>query len=405
MIGPSSGSGPHVLRKLNATAVLLALRAEGTLRIADLMERTGLTRPTVALALAQLERSGWIETVPDFAEGVRRKGRPAQLVRFRAGAGYLVGVDVGPHTVSVMVTDLNGTALTERRTDARDATGGAELMAHVTAEVRESLEAAGAEPDRVRAVCVGSPGVIDPVRATVNLAPSIPGWADMPLGEELGKLICGPVRVENDVNLSVLAERWQGVGTDVDTLMYVHWGTRVGAGLLVGGRLHRGAAAAAGEIGFMDLGEATPSAPPTSGMGPFESAVGSAAIAELAEEALRGRRSRLAGADSLTSSAICAAADAGDEVALAVVDEIGARFARGLAPALLILDPDLVVIGGGVSRGGPVLLAAVRRHLETRTLVPPRLALSTLGDRAAVVGAVRLCMDELDVHLQSLEPA
>jgi len=402
MNAASRGSGPHVLRRLNAAAVMAALRMAGPLRVADLMARTGLTRPTVAQALNLLGHAGWIESTAEDADTAPRKGRPAQLVRFRADAGYLVGVDVGPNKAVAIVADLMGRELTEYRADTRTAADGAELISLVSDMVRRALADARIEADQVHAVCVASPGIIDPEHATVNLAPSIPGWASLPLSKELGRIFRCSVRVENDVNLSVLAERWRGIATDVDTLMFVHWGARVGAGILVGGRLHRGGSAAAGEIGFVDLAEDVRAGPPTDGMGPFERMVGAAAIAALGERVGREQPTSALGTlpdGGMDSSAVFRAAAAGDTAALAVVDEIATRFARGLAPALLILDPDLVVIGGGVSRGGPILLDAVRRQLTTRTLVPPRLALSALGDRAGVLGAVRLCLDDIEERL------
>ncbi|WP_033341042.1 ROK family transcriptional regulator [Catenuloplanes japonicus] len=376
----SRGSGPHVLRRLNASAVLTALRTGGPQRVADLMARTGLTRPTVAQALTLLEHAGWIEPVTD-ADASPRKGRPAQLVTFRAGAGCLAGVDVGPHKAIALITDLIGRPLAEIRVPTEGAGDGPELMTLIADTVRAALRQAGRTEDEVHAVCIGSPGIADPANRTFRLAPSIPGWASLPLDAELGRMFRCPVLVENDVNLSVLAERWQGVATEAGTVMFVHWGSRIGAGITVGGRLHRGRSGAAGEIGFIDLDE-SPSL--VDGMGPLERVVGADAIG------------RLGGADP---SAVLRAAADGDPVALTAIDTVAARFARGLAPALLVLDPELVVIGGGVSRGGPTLLDALDRHLRARTLVPPRLALSALGDRAGVLGAVRACLDNLEQTL------
>ncbi|MDP9795937.1 putative NBD/HSP70 family sugar kinase [Catenuloplanes nepalensis] len=378
----SRGSGPHVLRRLNASAVLTALRTGGPQRVADLMDRTGLTRPTVTQALTLLEKAGWISQ--SGVETTPRKGRPAQLVSFRASAGCLLGVDVGPHKAIVMITDLVGAGLAEVRVPTAAAGDGRALITLIADAVRHALDQAGRTQDEVYAVCIGSPGIADPENRTFRLAPSIPGWAELPLDVELGRMFRCPVLVENDVNLSVLAERWQGVATEAGTVMFVHWGSRIGAGIMVGGRLHRGVGGAAGEIGFIDLDE-TP--PVVGGMGPFERVVGADAI------------SRLGGDRFPDSGAVLRAAADGDPDALAAVDEVAARFARGLAPALLVLDPELVVIGGGVSRGGPPLLAALDRHLRPRTLVPPRLALSALGDRAGALGAIRACLDNLEATL------
>jgi predicted NBD/HSP70 family sugar kinase len=192
----------------------------------------------------------------------------------------------------------------------------------------------------------------------------------------------------------------------VNTLVVVHWGARLGAGLMIGGQLHRGASASAGEVGFVDVADSPSPGPGPDGLGPFEASVGTGAIARLAHQAVRRRRGPLqarleASADPLDVSAVFQCAAEGDPVALSVVDEIGARFARGVAPLFLLLDPDLVVIGGGVSLGGPVLLAAVERHVRLRTLVPPRLVLSSLGQTSVALGAVRFALDDLEKRLFS----
>jgi predicted NBD/HSP70 family sugar kinase len=331
-------------------------------------------------------------------------GRPAQQVRFRAEAGHVVGIDIGPHKILAAVADLAGTVLAQSRGDVGEAYHGPELVGIVESMVDRALAQTGLTRQTIIAVVVGTPGIVSSGR--VVLKPSVAGWSDRELAEELAPLFSCPVLVENDVNLAVLAERWRGVREPVNTLVVVHWGARLGAGLMIGGQLHRGASASAGEVGFVDVADSPSPGPGPDGLGPFEASVGTGAIARLAHQAVRRRRGPLqarlaASVDPLDVSAVFQCAAEGDPVALSVVDEIGARFARGVAPLFLLLDPDLVVIGGGVSLGGPVLLAAVERHVRLRTLVPPRLVLSSLGQTSVALGAVRLALDDLEKRLFS----
>jgi len=387
----SRGNGPHVLRQLNAAAVLDALRKAGApVRVADLMARTGLTRPTVTQALSLLETEGWTVASPD--ETASRMGRPAQLVRFKADAGHVLGVDVGPHKVLAIVADLDGTVIAEQRADTSAATVGVEVMAIAKATMLDALHQARVDPQKLFSVALGTPGVVDAGRGTVLLAPSIPGWASIPIVKELSGQFGGPIFIENDVNLAALAEQSHQAVESTDTMVLVQWGVRIGAGIMIGGRLHRGAASAAGEVGFIDLAE-TPT--PAGNLGAFERTVGSEAIAELAATRA-GTTNR---ADRPSASAVLTAAANGDPAALEVLDEIAARFARGIAPMLMILDPDLVVIGGAVARGGPVLLDAVNRHLQARAMLPAQLRLSELGDRAVTLGAVRLALNDVQERL------
>jgi predicted NBD/HSP70 family sugar kinase len=421
-----------VLRRINAAAVLTALRTAGPLRIADLMEITDLSRPAVTRAVAALRSAGWVSDAnaggdgdpepqaPDAADAQARRsrlGRPAALLRFRSEAGHVLGVDVGPHKILAMVADLAGTVVDERRCDAHGLDDGEAVLAAILAVTAEA--SARVPAGTLMSAAIGTPGLVDPRTGAVTLAPSIPGWTHIPIAATLRERLACPVTLHNDVNLAVLAERWRGSATSVGTLVFLQWGARVGAGIMIDGRLHAGAAAAAGELGFLDLA-AEPERPAEGGdddagadgagrgtsrmtaMGPFERKVGAAAIIELAiaeatrhgdPELLALMRSARASDDA---AALFDAAAAGSTLAETIIDTICARMARGLAAVHLILDPDLVVIGGGLSRAGEGLLAAVERHLRPRTLVPPRLALSALGDTAVALGAVRSALNDVE---------
>ncbi|MFJ9683260.1 ROK family transcriptional regulator [Streptomyces sp. NPDC101194] len=397
----AAATGPHVLRRMNVAAVLAALR-EGdapTARVTDLAALTGLSRPAVTRALGELRDCGLVEFTT--AVGPQQLGRPAQYARFRAEAGHVAGVDIGPHKVLVMIADLAGRILATHRVAVDRGTAGP----HLFATVRAALTAAAAEADvplsSLWAVSVGTPGIVDRERGEVLLAPSIPDWAGLPAASLLREWLHCPVSIENDVNLAVLAERWRGAaassatgsddaGIRTDCLVFVQWGRRIGTGIVIDGRPYRGNSAAAGELGFIDLmGDSAP-APgprPADGMGPFERLVGAEAIHRLALEA---------GAPVGVAHDIAplfAAAGAGDRTAVDVVERVAARFARGLAVLLLVLDPGRVVVGGGVSRAGDTLLEPVRRHLRSRTLVPVELDASALGERAVALGAVRHALD------------
>lgn len=411
-----TASGPHALRLINATAVLSALRAAGPSRIADLMRTTGLSRPAVTRAVEVLSGHGWVaDADPDMTDGEPRRshlGRPAALVRFRAEAGHVLGIDVGPHKILAMVADLNGTVVAERRFDAHALSGGEAVLAailDVTAGVCGQIPAGS-----LMSAAVGTPGPVDPGTGMVGFAPSIPGWARIPIGATLHDRLACPVTVHNDVNLAVLAERWRGSAESAGTLVFLQWGARVGAGIMIDGRLHAGAASAAGELGFLNL-DAEPDHQGTDGegagrtpaMGPFERQVGAAAIIDLAiAEAERHGDTELlalmkAAQPHDDATALFDAAADGSTLAQSIIDTICARLARGLAAVYLVLDPELVVIGGGLSRAGDQLLTAIERHLRPRTLVPPRLALSALGDTAVAIGALRSALDDVDERVLS----
>ncbi|MFE0459905.1 ROK family protein [Kitasatospora sp. NPDC058965] len=401
-----AATGPAVLRRMNAAAVLAALRAGGpqAARVADLAAATGLSRPAVTRALAALSEAGLVVTT-DAGEGsaagtAGKLGRPAQHVRFRAEYGHVVGVDVGPHKVLAVLADLAGRTLATSQLTVPAQVDGPRLFEIVRAALTAVAERAATAPERLLAVSVGTPGVVPPDSDTVRVAPSIPGWAGLPVVPRLRDWLNCPVTIDNDVDLAVLGEQWRGEAAADRSLVFVQWGERIGTGLVLDGRPHRGATGAAGELGFVDLltdPDAVVDLPLAErlpdGLGPFEHLAGAAAIRRLARAA-----GVPLGPDGDTAPLFEAAAR-GDAAALAVVDRVAARFARGLAVLLLLLDPDRVVIGGGLSRAGETLLGPVRAHLHRHTLVDTEVAASTLGDRAVAVGAVRRALDLVEPRL------
>lgn len=384
------GGGPQVLRLMNCAAVLQAIRDAGATRLADLIRSTGLSRPTVTAAVATLIRDGWVEETEAPDSDLPRMGRPARVVRFRADAQHVVGIDVGPHTVHCAVADLTGNLVAQVRRDVEEPASHAALIEHVHATVGLVLARAGVAQSSIAAVGVGTPGIVDERRGAVVQAPSVPGWTTLELSRTLQRNIACPVYVENDVNLAVVAERSSGTWGEADDMVLIQWGARVGAAVLIQGRLQRGAHGAAGEIGFVDL-EEEPQGVQPEGLGPLEATIGTSQIFRRARD-LGDRTSR-------DAVAMLGAAAAGEPHALQALDEAAARFARGLAPFLAAIDPELVVIGGSITLAGDSILDAVRRHLGPRVLVAPRLQLSALGDDAVALGAVRLALDHAERQL------
>jgi predicted NBD/HSP70 family sugar kinase len=407
----SAHGGPPLLRQINSAHVVAVLRGAGPLSLSDLAARTGLSRPTVGQVVDQLHAGGllaWVEPGQGQRagqDGLPRSGRPARLVRFRAEAAYVVGIDIGRHKALVTVADLAGTIVARHREDASGASSSADLLAALRTAARGALAEAGIRRTDVASVAAGTPGLVDWPRGAVMLAPGLPGWK-IELARELRRSFRCPVQVENDANLAALAERKHGLARGAHTLVFIYWGERVGAGVLIGDQLHRGAANAAGEIGFLALDPDTTAAPDQFGRGPFERMVGAEAIVEVGRSAARRHGGVLAGLglgldgmDPRGAQAVFAAAAQGDQAAVEAVHTIAARFARGLAPVLLVLDPDLVVIGAGVSRAGSALLAAIEDSVGPLTLVPPRLELSRLGDEAVALGAVELALADAETRL------
>jgi predicted NBD/HSP70 family sugar kinase len=392
-----TAGGTTMLRRINVGAVLDVVRrsAPAPLRVAELVEQTGLARPTVAQAVDELLDTGWLQQHgPDAAD--RSLGRPAIRVSLRGRAAPVLGVDVGPHRVTVGVSDLAGRklALVKR---SGPGWGAQELVEVITEVIGEALDEAEVPAKDIAAAVAASPGIVDESTGRVRLLPSVPGWPDVDLTKHLRELVDCPVMIDNDANLAALAIAAARGGSG--TLLAIQWGARIGAGIVIDGRLHRGSGAA-GEIGFINLDpdDSATVASPEDGRGALERAIGSEAIAELGRRAAAehpdSRLAQLSGGRP-DPAAVFAAAAAKDPAAMEVVQQVAKLFAHSVAPALLVLDPAAVVIGGGIARAGTVLLDAISEQIRGLTLNQPKFELSALAEDAVVTGAMRMALDDV----------
>jgi predicted NBD/HSP70 family sugar kinase len=400
-----TAGSPSLLRRLNSVAVLRTIREQGPISRADLARAVGISKPTVNEAVELLRRAGLVsEALADGDGQPRRPGRRARLLTFRGDLGHVLGIDIGASNVVAVVADLNGVVTTRerRRVRAAERRSARAMLAAARAVAHEALRGAAIKPDELRAVGVGTPGIVDPASGRVTLAPQLGGWEGIPLGHRVGRWFGCPILVDNEVHLSLLAERWRGAARGIDDALFVQIGVGIGGGILIGGNVYRGADGAAGEIGYLPLFEAGGEA-----LGPFEAAAGGTAFAALGRSAARpgGVLLELAGGDpeAIDAEIVFAAAARGDDEAQQVLRELLERLARGVAAALVVLNPSTLIVGGGVSRAGAALLEPLEDRLRALVPLPPRVVLSELGDESVALGAAKLALDVVEQRLFELE--
>ncbi|MFD7614177.1 ROK family transcriptional regulator [Streptomyces sp. NPDC059828] len=380
-MGRLTGGDPSLLRRINSAVVLDALRGAGTATLTDLTRATGLSRPTVEGVVEGLIGDGLVaEVAPGEPEKgqTRRQGRPARRFRFRTEAGHLLGVEIGPHRVAVLLSGLDGGISGTGSREVAQTASADERLEQVRALVAQVLRRSGVARSSLRAVGVGTPGIVE-ADGTVRLCTALPGWTGLALGERLRRSFRCPVLVENDANAAAVAEHWKGSATDSDDIVFVLAGLSPGAGSLIGGRLHRGFGGAAGEIGALHLlgREATPEALLSTTGEPLPP-LDEQAVAEVFADARRG-----------------------DERARAAVDRFIQRLVHDVAALVLALDPELVVVGGWAA-GLEGVLDPLRDELSRFCLRPPRVALSVLGEAAVATGALRVALDHVEESLFAL---
>ena len=386
--GKKRGS-PGTLRLGNRTRVVDALRREGTASRSELVRATGLSRTTVGTVVADLLERGLAVEQPPAPEAAGR-GRPAARVRLDAAAGAAVGIDFGHRHLRVAVADLSSHVLAERWLELDVDHEADDALAAAVDLVEGVLADAGIERERVVGAGMGLPGPIDARSGTVGSAVILPGWSGVDARDALAHRLGLPVEVDNDANLGARAEAAYGAGRGCTDLVYVKVASGIGAGLVLGGRLHAGAAGIAGELGHIQV---TPDGAVCrcGNRGCLESVAAVPALLEL----LRPGRGRDLGMRGLVGLL-----DEDDPGARRVVTDAGRVLGRVLADLCNALNPQAIIVGGDLSAAGAPLFDGINESLGRYALPAVaeslRVVPGELGERAEVLGALALVITETD---------
>jgi predicted NBD/HSP70 family sugar kinase len=349
---------------LNDRAALDLLLGGEMLTRAQISEYTGVSKVTVSQMLARLEERGLVAIAGEQAGG---RGPNAALYSVVPSSAYVAGLSVDFDLVSAAVADVTGRRVAEVSGNPNGTDDPVEL---VRGTIEQACASAGIEVTRLSALVIGSPGVVDPRTGDPRLAVNLPAWHEGAL-DALTDAWHKPVVIENDVNLAAMAERADGAAASADDFVLVWLGVGLGLATILGGRLHRGTAGAAGEIGYLPVHGAplhTDLRHPASGG--FQSLAGGNVVRELAArhgftaptpaEAVRAAVSAADHSDASHGDGSyrdTSHDDGGSDRAEAFLGELAHRVAVGVASVCVVLDPGLVVLGGEVGRAGGTVLA------------------------------------------------
>ncbi|MFE7594758.1 ROK family protein [Kitasatospora sp. NPDC057512] len=369
------------LRSNNEWLLLELLRTGGGSSRAQLARDTGLSKPTVSAALAELERAGLVREAGRLAP---ERGRTAVLYEVDPTAGHVLGVDIGRARLRVAVADLAGTVVARRDVANRGRSANAVADAVVAAGHEAIAEAGLAAGDIVHAV-IGTPGVWDEQRRGVRYASSLPGWGRPGLFDRIGEGLGTAVSVANDANLAALGEYTLGAGRGSRMFAYLLVGTGLGLGVVKDGELLLGAHGGLGEIGLVPLsGRAGEPAATIE-----QDAAADAVVRAARDFGLDGESA----ARQLTAKQVFERARAGEPAAVRAVEREAERLAYAVAVLSAVLDPDLVVLGGGIGSSADLLLEPLEQALHGLAPMRPTLAPSLLGEEAVLLGAVSTALE------------
>ncbi len=383
-----------LLRELGEQAVLETIFRTGPITRPEIAAATNLSKPTVSAAVSRLEQGGLVRAAGRRA-GQRGRKPVAYVVSSRAG--FVVGGDIGGSNVRVAAADLFGEPICDvRRPTAKE--GSRAVGVQILEMVTEVIDRSSAAHGRPLALGISAPGIVDQTSGRVtslayNVAPE--GGFD-PL-EVIRDRFDLPVLVENNVNLAAVGERWFGLARGVSTMVFIAVGAGIGMGIIIDDELVRGAHGAAGEIGYLPL-VGDPFDPRHRLHGGLEDEIGAAGIVAAFNERRDHGDAELASVHEVFERA-----GDGDPAARSVVDHVASRLGAAVAAVCAILDPELVVLGGGIG-ASPLLLRPVRGSAAALVPITARIETSLLGEQAALQGAIAVALHAARSRLLSSGP-
>ena len=366
------------------TAILDLLHEQGALPRADLAALTGLSPATVSRAIDALRRAGYVREVAVPGDG---PGRPARDVELRTDGAHVVGIDAGGSMLRGVLADLDGTIRRRVARPARDPSDADRLVEDLALVAREAI--GFVDGRRVLAAAAGVSGIVDHAAGRVRMSPDLPGLDGVDVASRLTDALRIPVEVDNDDLLAAIGEAAAGAARGATNVVFLSLGYGLGAGILVDGRPVRGSAHAAGAVGFIGAQRLD------------ERASGRAIPGRYIAALVRSGRGPEVAATmpGLDARAVFERAAAGEPIARGVVADVVAAIAEIATDVAAIVDPSVIVLGGGLAANGPPILDAVAQHLQATVPFPPRVVLSALEGAAVVHGAVALALAYARSHL------
>lgn len=305
----------------------------------------------------------------------------------------VLALDIGGTKIAAGVVDGNGQTHSFLTRPSRTELGVDAVLDDLFALGREAVDQSQLAWTSIAAVGIGCGGPLDAQRGILVAPPHLPGWHDVPVTALAERAYERPVMLENDATAAAAGEHRWGAGASVSNMVYLTLSTGVGGGVVIGGRLYRGSWGNGGELGHVTVDWHGRRCRGCGRRGCLEAYVSGTSIAERAQEA---------GLDLPTAESVAAAARAGDAAAVAVWDETVQALACGLISIVNLFEPELVVLGGGVTRSGDQLLAPVREAVREGAMRPAGdavdVVISAFGDRVGVVGAAAIVYDRPVTH-------
>lgn len=377
------------LREANRGAILEAVKRFGGLTQVELVGATGLSAATVSTIVKELTGSGLVEVQP-----TSRSGRRAQLVTMARRVGLAAGVQIGSRSMRVALADFTSEIAAEQVLPLPFEHRIDTTLDRAALLVVDMLEREGASLSELVGVGVGLPAPVDADTGMISVRGIMRGWDDEHIAHVMTKRLSKPVYVDNDANLGAIAEASLGAGRGIQDMLYVSYTHTIGAGIVIGGRVHRGFAGTAGEIGHVQV-DPHGAICRCGSRGCLDTVVASEVLLS----------NLLTSHGSLSLRDLLRRAQAGDPGCSRVIADAGEAIGSVLASACQTINPQRIIVGGEMAEAGETLLDPMRRSMLPNVIAPVDVVTGDLGTRAEVLGAVATVLERTDVRAEMAEPA
>lgn len=392
-----STANKSLIKDMNTSTILQIVRTKGPISRAEISKLTGLNPATVSSNTANLMEIGLVR---ETGIGVSSGGRKPLLIELNPGAYYVIGVDMGTTDVSTGVTDLEGRIQCKATLPFGDSRTPEQILGIIGQSIHEVLNISKLTAEEIIGIGMGIHGLVNPEKGISLFAPAFQ-WEDVQIAEYFSGQFGLPVSIDNDARAMALGEKWFGKAAQVSNFVFLNIGTSVGSGIYVNGELLQGAYFGAGEIGHIRVAGAEEMCF-CGKKGCLATVAAGPALERLAKGAAKrgeaGRLMQLAGGDEarITGELIHQAAVEGDAYAAGLLDEAGRQIGATLSLVINLLNPEMVLVGGGVANGGEFIFRGMKEEIENRAMrhniehfyIGP----AGLGDDCGIIGAATLIL-------------
>lgn len=383
--------------------VLRALLDRGPLSLTDLTKATGITLPVVSNIVSSLRKEKLV--VKPKEKGINQTGRPPSIVKLNGEAGFILGIDIGRLFTNFIILDLETNIVADTRRKSIALSNDIRLIDDLEKEINAVLSAAKVGWHKLLGIGISLPGM---VKGKEGLGETYFNFGDAPARDILSRRFKKPVHLEHDLEAMAFGERWFGAAKDVKNALCVNIGWGLGLGMIIDGKVYYGEDGYAGEFGHIQVvknGELCYCGK----RGCLETVSSGKAITRIARERISNGATTIMTSElnlkieQIDSEAVLNAASKGDQFSIEILEEASRYLGAGIAVLINLLNPALVILGGGVPTGAPYLLESVRTNAMKHSLVQLnrnlRFATSNLGNKAGALGvAVYLAEDLFDVE-------